>query len=351
MTARTKLYIAGAVLLLALGMLLRPAAQRPADTVSSAARARRARPARPAPTHPSPSRAPRRAKDFQSFAQLALKGGFPKLSPEEIDHHLQTQNRSADSLLSAFRLSGDEAYLTEALAKFPNNPQVLFSALRLSSDPTKCLALLESFKRADPGNGIGNCLAAKTLFDLGRNDEALAELLQSSGKPIDDFTISSWQNDEEAYLSAGFSPVEAKMTSLYNFAKPAIIGMRQMTKKLDEVRSNHAAAGDDVMVQSMRDIQLEMGSHLQEDPTVVGVLVGLVIEKAALKGSDAPEAFARIEEIELQKKSMNDDARKVTAMIETSAVPENDWLLYFDRVKLFGEKAANDWLLGKHPKL
>ena len=32
--------------------------------------------------------------------------------------------------------------------------------------------------------------------------------------------------------------------------------------------------------------------------------------------------------------------------MESSAVPENDWLLYFDRVKLFGEKAANDWLLG-----
>ncbi len=36
--------------------------------------------------------------------------------------------------------------------------------------------------------------------------------------------------------------------------------------------------------------------------------------------------------------------------MENATVPESDWLLYFDRAKLFGERAAMDWMLGKHPE-
>ncbi len=84
---------------------------------------------------------------------------------------------------------------------------------------------------------------------------------------------------------------------------------------------------------------------------MVDSLIAMSIEKGVLKEMDSPEARARMEEIELQKNSMVEDAGRITAMMQTSAAPENDWLLYFDRFKLFGEKAANDWLLGKYPEL
>ena len=45
---------------------------------------------------------------------------------------------------------------------------------------------------------------------------------------------------------------------------------------------------------------------------------------------------------------MVEASKRVTALMETSAVPENEWMLYFDRVKHFGEKAANHGLLEKH---
>ena len=283
--------------------------------------------------------------------KLATLGQIPKLTSQEIDSYVAAQHRSMDSLLSAFRLSGDEAYLKEALANFPNHPQVLLVALRLASDPAKRLELLESFKQADPGNGLGNCLAARALFDLGKNDEALAELLQSRGKPIQDFMATYCQGDEEAYLSAGFSPAEAKMTSLYGLPKPELMQIQGITKKLDELRANYAAAGDATAVQSLRDFQLEMGRQLQEDPLLIGELVGIVAEKGALKGLDDPESIARLEEIDRQKKSMLEGVRKVELLRLNPNVPESDWLLYFDRAKLFGEKAAMDWIQGKYPDL
>ncbi len=275
---------------------------------------------------------------------------MPELTRHEIDDYLTAQRRTACSLLAAYQLSKDEAYLKEALAKFPNSPQVLLCALRITQDPAQRLEALEAFKRADPGNGIGNCLAARALLDLGRNDEALAELLQSRGKPIQDFTMNSCQDTEEAYLTAGFSPTEAKMVSLFNAPRPELMQLNgAFIKKLDALRAGYATSGDAAALQSVRDVQVEIGSQLQEDPDVVGNLLGILNEKNALKGMDDPESVARMEEIEQQKKSLVADAMKVRTMMENSTVPDDEWRLYFDRFKLFGEKAANEWLLEKYP--
>ena len=140
---------------------------------------------------PPPRSTPRRGEDFRSLTKRLENSEVTKLTTLQVENYVEAQHRSAESLLAAYRLSGDETYMTEALARFPNNPQVLLSALRLAPDPAKRLELLEAFKLADPDNGIANCLAAKALFDLGRTEEGLAELFHARGKPIDDFKISS----------------------------------------------------------------------------------------------------------------------------------------------------------------
>lgn len=302
----------------------------------------------PRPT-PLPGSRPKR--DFSAFVKLASKGEVPKLTREQIDSYLSARSRTAASLLTAFRLSGDEALLREAMEKFPYDPQVLLASLRLVVDPAKRLEILESLKRSDPENGIVDCLSARALLDLGKNEEALAALSQSVSKPIRDYTVLSCQNDEEAYLAAGFSPLEAKMTALFQSTKPLLIQLRNLADGLKKQRESDGAAGDDAAVQSSRDIQLQLAGQLPQGGFMVDSLVAMVIEKGVLMEMDSPEARARMEEIDLQRKSMAENSKRITALIETSAVPENDWLLYFDRAKLFGEKAANDWMLEKHPDL
>ena len=297
-----------------------------------------------------PLRESRRAKDFQTFVKLAANSELPELSRQEIDDYLAAQLRTAGSLLAAYQLSKDEAYLKEALEKFPNSPQVLLCALQLAKDPAQRLEALEAFKRADPGNGLGNCLAARVLFDLGRNDEAFAELLQSRGKPIQAYTMNTFQDTEEAYLTAGFSSTEAKTAAACTCyaTSPELIQLNKFNKNLDALRAGYATAGDAAALQSVRDIQLEIASQLQEDPSIGGNLIGLMNEKNALKGMDDPESIARMEEIERQSKSLVANAMKVSTMIQNSPVPDDEWRLYFDRVKLFGEKSANEWILGKY---
>lgn len=279
------------------------------------------------------------------------KDQLPKLTRLEIDNYLEAQHRSAGSLLAAFRLSKDEAFLREAMEKFPNNPQVLLASLQLFGDPAKRLEMLEKLKRADPDNGLADCLSARSLFDLGKNDEAFAALSQFAGKPIRDYTVLSSQDVEEAYLAAGFSPLEAKTSSLYQSTKSSVLEMLNVADGLKKLRTNHQSAGDDEAVQSSRDIQLQMAREAQDGGFLVDSLIAISLEKRVLKEIDTPEARARIEEMELQKKSMVDDEKRISALMETPAIPDNDWLLYFDRVKLFGAKAANDWMLGKYPDL
>lgn len=348
MNSRNKLYLTvAAILLLLLALLLWPSERKP---VRSAGSEERARPVNRPPRIASPP-APRRSKDFRSLAKLAAKDELPKLTRQEIDHYLEAQHRNAGSLLAAYRLSGDDAFLHEAMEKFRNNPQVLLASLQLFSDPATRLEILDSLKRADPENGIADCLSARALFDLGKNNEAVAELSQSVGKPIRDYTALSGQNVEEAYLAAGFSPVEAKATSLYQSTKTLLLQMRNVADGLKKQRASDESAGDDAAVQSSRDIQMRMAGELQEGGFIVDSLVAMALEKGVLREIDSPEARARMEEMELQKKSMVDQAHRVSALLENADVSESDWLLYFDRAKLFGENAANEWLLEKHPDL
>ncbi len=347
MNSRNKLYItAAALLLLALGILLRPSAQRP-FTVSSGPVER----SRPLNRPPKPAIDPRLGKDFRSFVQHSAREGFPKLTRQEIDDYLQARSRSASALLTAFRLSNDDAFLREAREKFPYDTQVLLASIGRVGDPAKRLEILESLKHTDPENGIVDALSARALFDLGKNDEALAALSQSVGKPIRDYTILSSQNDEEAYLAAGFPPLQAKMTALFHSTKPHLIQMRNLVDGMKKQRESAGLAGDDAAVQSSRDIQLQLAGQVQQGGFLVDSLVAMVLEKKVLKEIDTPEANTRIEEIDLQRKSLNDSAEKISPLMQTSAIPESDWLLYFDRAKLFGENAANDWMLGKHPDL
>jgi hypothetical protein len=347
MSTRNKLYIvAGAFLLLALGILLRPPAQRPVVVFD-----RPAERSRPVNRMPKPATDPRGANDFHAFARRLTQGEAPELSRQEIDSFLEASHRSAGSLLAAFRLSKDEAFLREAMEKFPHDPQVLLASLQLQHDSSKRLKILESLKRADPDNRLADCLSARLLFDLGKNDEALAALSQSAGTPIRDYTILSCQDVEEAYLAAGFSPLEAKMSSLSQSTKPHLIQMRNVMDGLKKQRASDESAGNDAAVQSSRDIQMQMARELTKGPFILDSLVATVLEKGVLKEIDSPEARARIEEMELQQHSMRESSKQVDALMQNPSVPEADWLLYCDRVKLFGEKAANDWMLGKYPDL
>lgn len=301
-------------------------------------------------TTPRPTQArPGRSKDFQSFSEKASSGEGVKLTPAEMENYLSSRNRDVESLLVVFRMTLDKALIDEALEKAPNDPEVLLCALRLSSQPEERLKLIEDFKRNAPGNGIGNCLAARALMDLGRDQEAIAELSQSAGKPIDNFIVKSCQSVEEAFLSAGYSPLESKTAALFGANSPELLQLANpVWKKLESLRLGYESAGNAVDAQALRDLQTRIGHSLQQNSTAVESVIGIAYEKNAWKGLDSPEALAYLQELALRREAIVEKSQQVDELRKDAAVPESDWLLYLDRIKIFGEQAANDWMLQRH---
>jgi hypothetical protein len=344
-TSKSKLHLATALFLLALAVLLGPRAWRtaPSGTAAEDPLSTRSAFRSSSPTTPRP------ARDFATFAKLSAAGEIPKLTHAQIEAYLEAQHRSAASLVAAFRISGDEALLREAMEKFPHDPLVLLTSLRNSEDPAKRLEILATLKQVDPGNGLGYYLSARALFDLGKSGEAMAELAQAAGKPVDDKTLLVAQNTQEAYLAAGMSPLEAKMISLLQVRKGDLIALRTLADSLQAQRKSDAAAGDDAAVRSSREIQTTMVREIQKSGCILDVMVAFALEKGMLQEIDTPEARARLEEIDREKKSISADTQKIQTLMQDPVVPEDDWILYLDRVKSFGEKAANDWIIAKYP--
>lgn len=272
-----------------------------------------------------------------------------RLTAAQIEAYLESRQRNSDSLLAAYGISGDAAYLKEAMGKFPGNPQVLLVSLRIVADPAKQLEILEAFKQADPGNGLGNYLAAKELIKLGRQDEAIAELIQSSGKGINNFSLQSWQNAEEAYLAAGVPAVQAKMNSLGVALSPELTPIFQMTKELGKLAETYENDGDLQTVESLRVARLEIGRNFQNGTTLIDQMVGISIERQVLKGDESADAQLRLAELDQQKATIANTTQRVSVIMQGTQVSDSDWMFYFDRAKLFGEAAAGKWLVEKYP--
>ncbi len=78
-------------------------------------------------------------------------------------------------------------------------------------------------------------------------------------------------------------------------------------------------------------------------------LVGMTYERNAWSDIGSDDARAYLSALESRKDAMVNKSRQVEALMKDSSVPDSDWLFYMDRAKLFGEQAANDWMVQKHP--
>src|SRR5207245_11382376 len=141
-----------------------------------------------------------------------LKDNSGKLATGQVEPYLKANHRSASSLLAAYRTTGEPALLEEAMQKYPDDPQVAFeAAFKKDSSPEQRRQWIEAFKRSAAENALPNYLSALDYFKAGQADQAVQELIAASGKKqFQDYTLDRMQDDEEAYLEAGYPMAEAK---------------------------------------------------------------------------------------------------------------------------------------------
>ena len=300
-------------------------------------------------------------KDLQSTNLYArLKGKHLKLTAEQVEAYLKANGRKASSLLAAYRTSGDPALLQEAVQKYPNDPQVAFEAVfDKDLSPEQQRQWLNTFEKSTPDNALANYLSALNYFKAGQTDQAVQELIAADGKAqFQDYSAGRIQDDEEAYLSAGYSMADAETFAVYQEALlPQPSELRQFIHDISDLAKSYQQAGDATSAQDALQMIADLGQRYENaspGEIVVSQNVGISIERFALGamdpnspyGGDGQTVQDRLNQLGQQIAAHIELAKQVDPLQQTMS--DQDWISYSDRMKAFGEEVAWRWLVNKY---
>jgi len=299
------------------------------------------------------------AEDMQSTNLYArFKDSAPKLTAEQVEAYLKANGRKASSLLAAYRTSGDPALLKEAMEKYPNDPQVAFEAvLARDSSPEQQRQWLDSFEKSAPDNALADYLSAFNHFNTGQIDQGIQELTAAAGKRINDYTLNRAQDDEEVYLSAGYSAAAAERISDAWLMVSQLPQVKQLGVDLVDLAKAYSQSGDPVSAQAVLQMAMNLGQRYADpstDPMLINQLVGTAIEKIALSAMDPNSPYGssgqtvqdQLSQITRNRAAIAELVQQATPLLPT--ISDQDILNYENRRRAFGEVAALQWLVNKY---
>lgn len=279
------------------------------------------------------------------LSQLFKENGrLLKLSPAQLTAYLSKNKRSAESLLAAMRLTGDISFLGEAAQKYPNDPAVQTEVALRSGVAVERRRAIDAMRALDPGNALGDHLSALDHFRNGRMEEAYSDLIAAAAKTrLDDHALQAQQSAEEAYLAAGFDLVQAKAAAMIGLQRRQIEPLRDLSKQLANLQQGYTSANDAGSAESVRQMGEALGRQMQASAGyLIDELVGINIENQFLPATDGG-----VRQQELQQRVGTIRALGSTpqwqALMEGNNTAEIS--LYLDRLKLYGEAAAIQWLM------
>ncbi len=289
------------------------------------------------------------------IAQFA-KSGAPKLSADQIELFLKEKNRGADSLLAAYRLSQDPAYLKEAVKIFADNPAVQLEAALRAPTIEERRQGIEAFKKLSPDNPLGNYLQADHAFTQGDYANAAEGLSANlSNGTLPDFSAALFQNTESAYLSAGYTPIESKIAALFAFNEDRIryLGsLQNVAENLTALRNEYIQQGDIDSAEPTVQMEITLGQHIQNqvNPALLNALVGQAIERRTLEsldpttpiGTNNETVQSRLDELASKGQEINGLLNSLQAYPIESMTPE-ELNQYTQRVQQEGEIGALKW--------
>jgi tetratricopeptide (TPR) repeat protein len=315
---------------------------------------------------------------FAGFPGLKAKAPN-RLSAGKLEAYLKEKGRSAASLLTAYRTTGDPALLQEAVQRFGKEPRVaLEAALRKGATPEERRQSLEELKQSDPGNGLPNYLSALDYFKAGQTDRAVEELVAASGKQqFEDYAAHRAQENEEAYLAAGYSVAEARAIAplqqaldfavrdaeavgavfpVYEQQTEQLGQMKALFQNMVELAKAYQQSGDAESARAALQMVANLAQRYSNAPGADGLnqLFGRAAEVLALSHMDPNSAYgSNGQTVQDRINQLRQDRPVIKGLYQQAApllgmLTEQDWAGYSDRARTFGEPAALQWVLGKY---
>jgi RNA polymerase sigma factor (sigma-70 family) len=313
----------------------------------------------PAPSIPATASQPPSNETLSGtnlIAHILKSDKAPQLQTQQLESYLKENRRSAGSLLAAFRATSDQSLLQEAIAKFPDDPHVAFTAAyRLEGGDRQYW--LEVFKKSAPDNSLANYLSAGEYFKSGQADKAVEELVTASSKPhLTDYTMEFGQNDEEAWRAAGYSVAEAKTIGASSLLLPQLAETKQLAHQMVNLARAYEQAGDSSSAELTLRMAIELGQRLDQNAgtPLITKLVGRAVQGIALSNMDPTAPYGagsqtvrqRLDELTRQRTRITEITRHFDEL--TPRLTEQDWISYRDRWRIFGEEEALQWMISKY---
>jgi hypothetical protein len=297
-----------------------------------------------------------------NYVERLLKGESLPVKLEQLTGYLQANQRSPESLLAAYRATGEKALLDEAMATYPRDPLVVYTSWyrtpSAANSPESIQArrqALDTLKEIAPDNALANYLSAGNYFASGQPERAIQEMQIGSAKlTYDDYTQEGMQSMTEAYMAAGYSEAESKLAANTGALLPQLGELKSDGVRLAELAKSYQQAGDSASAQTMLQMCQDLGRRLDDrnSTTLIQQLVGISIERIGL---DAAKGMATdadgTQAIQNRIDALVQERQDIKAMvagnqIETwlqTASPQ-DVVAFCDRERTFGEVKALQWL-------
>lgn len=280
----------------------------------------------------------------------------PPAAENLIENYLTKYGRDARRLLQAFRASKNKDYLKEALARYPDDPMVLFHCVLYDAEPTKeRKALLERLQKLLPDDAVPCYLLGEQLLQEGDREGALKLLFEAGLKPTANNYVSERVSDGQEFLVfSGFSPDDALGVSSVNVEMRLMTPMRNLMNMVQDIYMNIAATEDrdkSARTWALAGVSLAQNMQGQMSHTLLENLFSMGMEERFL--SRLPQ------ETELEDRGMTVAQRTreiaefrtlVSSLMLTCDdgfdLPPEERMFFFTRLQEEGELSALLWLNG-----
>ena len=182
-------------------------------------------------------------------------------------------------------------------------------------------------------------------------------LIAASGKQrFQDYSRDFVQNAEEAYLAAGYPPADAKTLATTGLALPQLADLRQLGQEMVNLAASYRQSGDASSAQATLQIAANLGQGYSNGSSeqLASQLVGMQIETMALNGMSPETAYGaggatvqdRLNQLRAERASLRELTLQTGPMMEIMS--DQDWLSFNNRLMVFGEASALQWLANKY---
>ncbi len=299
------------------------------------------------------------ARPTNWLAKILDGESSPKPTSEQIAPYLDRNRRSAESLLAAMRVTGDPAFLREAMEKYPNDPQVAYAAVFNEKSPEAHRHWLDALKKSAPDNALGFYLSSLDFFQSGQTDLAVHELLAANGKTRwQDYAVESILSAEEAYRAAGYSEIEAKASASFGLPLPQLAQLKNLSQNIGELANRYRESGDVASAQATVNMGLNLAQRVSEgsgSSWIIQDLVGIASELKLLESADPASPYdglgRTIQDRRNELSQVRDEIKRLGRQSESVMLnlSEPDLIRFLDRWVLIGELDALRWAANRQP--